>query len=143
MQYFWRCCNVPMTCFISSKWEIIRFFWPQHLLDGIKHRVNYLRLKQHEVMREFAKQPTTFSHDTSLPYDSRGQVVISLDLSSLICHHLRIAGAVGWSPLPAPDSPAVPQSANLGHSNPGCSSLRPLGPLPPGRVVHSWKNLKP
>ena len=50
---------------------------------------------------------------------------------------------MGWSPLPALDSPAVPQSANLGHSNPSCSSLRPLGPLPPGRVVHSGENLKP
>ena len=118
-------------------------FWPQHILDGIKHRVNCLRLKPHEVMREFVKQRTTFSHDTSLPCDSRGQVILILQLldqNGPICHHhLRIAGAVGWSPLPALDSPAVPQSANLGHSNPGCSSLRPLGPLPPGRIVHNGK----
>lgn len=38
-----------------------------NLLARIKSRVNCQRLKQLEVMREFEKQPTTFSHDTSLP----------------------------------------------------------------------------
>ena len=40
---------------------------PLHLLARIKSRVDCRRLRQPEVMREFEKQPTTFSHDTSLP----------------------------------------------------------------------------
>ena len=56
-----------------------------------------------------------------------------MDQNGLTCYHLRIARAVGWTPLPPPDSPTLPQGSDLGDSNPGCGSLCPLRPLPPGR----------
>ena len=132
---FLQCCNVPMTCFISSKWELcFQIVKPEHILARIKSRANCQRLRQPEVMPEFAKRPTTFSHDTSLPCGSRGQVVdMMLAQNGLTCCHLRTPGAVGWAPLPPPDSPAFSPGANLGHSNPVRSTLSPLRPLPAGR----------
>merc|ERR1711962_820391 len=45
----------------------------------------------------------------------------------------RIVGTVGRPPLSTSDRSALPKSADLGHSNSGRGTLRPIRPLPPSR----------